>query len=42
MALEADAAVQSVDYGKLRSKLLSLGARLDRPTAGEAVNPAKT
>jgi len=41
MALKADAAVQSVDYGKLRSKLLPLGARLDRPTAGEAVNPAK-
>jgi len=42
MALKADAPVQSVDYGKLRSKLLSLGARLDRPTAGEAVNPSKT
>lgn len=41
MAIEANAPVQSVDYGKLRSKLRTLGASLERPTVAAAI-PAKT
>ena len=41
MALKSDSAVQSIDYGKLRSKLLTLGARLDRPTV-TAAGPVQT